>query len=148
MNVDGKKLRINTKPGTYDGQVLRIKGKGAAGDGGGQKGDIYLKIRVHPDKEFQLDGHNVIKDIPVDIYTAVLGGKIKVKTLAGVINVSVPKGTQPGNMLRLRGKGMPYNGESGEYGDFLLKLKVEIPKHLTEEEERLFEQLKGLNQKK
>lgn len=142
LNVDGKKLRINTKPGAYDGQELRIKGKGAPGAGGGQSGDIYLKIRVRPDQEYQLDGHNIIKEVPVDIYTAVLGGKIRVNTLAGVINVTVPKGTQPGRMLRLRGKGMPYPNEPAKHGDLLLRLKVEIPKDLSKEEEKLFKELK------
>jgi curved DNA-binding protein len=147
LNVDGKKLRINTKPGAYDGQELRIKGKGAPGAGGGQSGDIYLKIKVRTDQEYKLDGHIIIKEVPVDIYTAVLGGKIRVNTLAGVINVTVPKGTQSGRMLRLRGKGMPYPNEPGKHGDLLLRLKIEIPQDLSDEEERLFRELKEISKK-
>ena len=147
LNVEGHKLRINTKPGAYDGQELRIKGKGAPGPGGGENGDIYIKIRVRPDQEYRLDGHNIIKEVPVDLYTAVLGGKIRVSTLAGTINVSIPEGTQPGKTLRLRGKGMPVFGKSGQYGDLLLKLKIEVPTHLSKDEKSLFKKLQNLREK-
>jgi len=148
LNVDGQKLRINTKPGAYDGQELRIKGKGGRSPSGGENGDIYIKIRIRPDQEYKVDGHNLIKEVPVDLYTAVLGGKMRVNTLAGTINVNIPKGTQPGKMLRLRGKGMPVHGKSGQYGDLLLKLKIEVPQDLSEEEEKLFKKLKSMNNKK
>jgi len=146
LNVDGHKLRINTKPGAYDGQELRIKGKGGKGSGGGPSGDIYLKIKVRPDQEYQIEGHDIIKEVAVDLYTAVLGGKIRVNTLSGVINVTVPKGTQPGKMLRLRGKGMPWHNQPGKYGDLLLRLKVSIPENLSAKEEKLFKELKEMNE--
>ena len=148
LNVDGQKLRINTKPGAYDGQELRIKGKGGRSPSGGENGDIYIKIKILPDQEYRVDGYNIIKEVLVELYTAVLGGKISVNTLAGTINVNIPKGTQPGKMLRLRGKGMPVYGKSGQYGDLLLKLKIEIPENLSEEEEKLFKKLKEKKEKK
>lgn len=148
LNVNGKKLRVNTKPGAWNGQELRIKGKGSPGPGGGPNGDIYLRIKIVPDQEYQIEGHNLIKNVPVDLYTAVLGGKIRVQTLAGVVNVTVPKGTQPGRMFRLRGKGMPYHDNPGKYGDLLLRLKVEVPTKLSAEEEKLFKKLKGIKEKK
>ncbi|PWD99060.1 DnaJ C-terminal domain-containing protein [Marinilabilia rubra] len=148
LNVNGKKLRVNTKPGAWNGQELRIKGNGSPGVGGGPNGDIYLRIKIVPDDEYQIEGANLIKNVPVDFYTAVLGGKIRMKTLAGVVNVNIPKGTQPGKVFRLRGKGMPYQDKSGKHGDLLLRLKVEIPTNLSAEEERLFKELKSLHDKK
>ncbi|WP_234408939.1 J domain-containing protein [Marinilabilia salmonicolor] len=96
LNVDGRKLRVNIKPGAYMGQELRIKGKGAPGPGGGQNGDIYLRIKIQSDTEFRIDGRNIIKEVPVDFFTAALGGKVRVNTPGGVVNVTIPKGTQPG----------------------------------------------------
>jgi curved DNA-binding protein len=148
LNVDGKKLRVNTKPGAYDGQELRIKGKGSPGMGGGPGGDIYLNIKVRPDQEFQVDGHNIIKEVPVDFFTAVLGGKLRVKTLEGVVNITIPKGTQPGRVSRLRGKGMPVPKQTGSKGDLLLRLKIEIPTDLADEEEKLVKKWQEMRQGK
>jgi curved DNA-binding protein len=147
LNVNGKKFRVNTNPGAWDGQELRIKGKGAPGIGGGPNGDIYLHIKVVSDNEYQVDGKNLIKNVPVDLYTAVLGGKVRVQTLGGVVNITVPKGTQPGRMFRLRGKGMPHHDNPEKHGDLLLRLKVEIPTNLSGEKEKLFKKLKNMHEK-
>ncbi|MFW6257313.1 MAG: DnaJ domain-containing protein, partial [Prolixibacteraceae bacterium] len=80
LNVDGNKLRVNIKPGTYHGQELRIKGKGGPGSAGGPGGDIYIKIKVQPDSNYQIDGNNLILKTDVDLYTAVLGGKKEIQT--------------------------------------------------------------------
>jgi curved DNA-binding protein len=148
LNVSGRKLRINTRPGVYNGQELRIRGGGSAGVGGAPSGDFYLRIRIRSDDEYRIDGHNIIKEVPVDVYTAALGGKLRVNTLAGVINLPVPKGAQPGHMLRLKGKGMPYYDEPYKHGDLFFRLKIEIPKDLSTEEIKLFKRLKDLYQKK
>lgn len=148
LNVNGKKLRVSTKPGAFDGQELRIKGKGSPGKGGGSNGDIYLRIKVISDNEYRIEGANIIKEVPVDLFTAVLGGKTRVNTLAGVVNVTIPKGTQSGRILRLRGKGMPVPKHPGSNGDLLLRLKIEIPSELTDEEEKLVKKWRDLHQKK
>ncbi len=145
LNVNGSKLRINIKPGTYDGQELRIKGKGGPAQDGGQQGDIYLKIRVRPDPTYSVKGNDLIREIRVDLYTAVLGGKIQVETFTGRVNVPVPKGTQNGKLLRLKGKGMPVYGKKNEYGDLLVRLNVVIPENLTAEETELFKRLKEMS---
>jgi len=148
LDVNGKKLRVNTKPGAYNGQELRIKGKGAPGSGGGPNGDIYLRINVQPDNEYEIEGHNIIKEVPVDFFSAVLGGKLRVNTLEGVVNVTIPKGTQPGRIFRLRGKGMPVPKQTGSKGDLLLRLKIEIPADISAEEEKLIKQWQDLREKK
>ncbi len=148
LNVNGKKLRVNTKPGAYNGQELRVKGKGSPGAGGGPDGDIYLRINIRPDDEYKIDGQNIIKEVPVDFFTAVLGGKLRVKTLEGVVSITIPKGTQPGRVFRLRGKGMPVPKQSDSKGDLLLRLKIEIPSELTGEEEKLVKEWQELRQEK
>jgi curved DNA-binding protein len=144
LNVDGHKLRVTIKPGTYDGQELRIKGKGGQGSGGGPSGDIYIKIRVQPDSQYKINGNNLILKTNVDLYTAVLGGKTEINTLAGKLNVPVPKGSQNGSKLRLKGKGMPVYNKPGQYGDLYVQLHIVIPKNLSQEEINLFKKLKEL----
>ncbi len=144
LNVDGNKLRVTIKPGSYNGQELRIKGKGGRGAAGGAAGDIYIKIRIQPDNQYKIDGNDLTLKTNVDLYTAVLGGKTEINTLAGKLNVPIPKGSQNGNKLRLKGKGMPVYGKSGAYGDLYVQLNVAIPKNLSPEEIDLFKKLKEL----
>ncbi len=147
LNVEGKKLRISTKPGAYHGQELRIKGKGSQGLNGGPRGDIYINIKVAPNSTFTRKGNDLLTDVNVDLYTAVLGGKIEVPTITGKINISIPKGTQNGKKMRIKGKGMPVYGKDGVYGDLIVNIIVEIPQNLTSEELKLFEKLKKTRQK-
>jgi curved DNA-binding protein len=144
LNVNGKKLRITIKPGTYNGQELRLKGKGGQGQNGGPAGDIYIKINIEADNQYTLKGNDIIQNISVDLYSAVLGDKIKVNTLAGAINVPVPQGAQNGQRLRIKGKGMPVYNTPGKAGDLYLQLTVKIPKNLSIEETELFKKLKAL----
>lgn len=141
LNVDGEKLRVKIKPGAYSGQELRIKGKGGHGANGGSRGNIFVKIKVRPDPRYRIDGNNLILKTDVDLYTAVLGGKIEVNTFSGGLNVPVPQGSQNGSKLRLRGKGMPIYGSQGN-GDLYVQLNVVIPRNLQQEEIKLFNQLK------
>ncbi len=144
LQVDGEKLRVTTKPGAYDGQELRIRGKGGRGTGGASAGDIYIRIRVRPEPGYQREGNDLTMKADTDLYTAVLGGKIEINTLAGRLSVPVPAGTQNGSRLRLRGKGMPFYGKPGQAGDLYVQIHVLIPKNLDREELRLFRQLKEL----
>lgn len=146
LNVSGQKLRITTKPGAYTRQELRIRGKGQPGIRGGEQGDIYITIKVLPDPVYRREGNHLVMDVRTDLYTAVLGGKIEVNTLAGKVNIPVPAGSQHGKRLRLKGKGMPVYGRSGEYGDLYVRLNVEIPKNLSRKETELFRQLRDLKQ--
>lgn len=148
LNVDGEKLRTKINPGAYDGQELRIRGKGGQTAPGGERGDIYIRIRIRPDKNYDIDGHNLIREEPVDLYTAVLGGKIKIDTLAGKVNLTIPGGIQPGSRLRLKGKGMPVPGREGSYGDMFVRIRVTIPVDLNEEETKLFTRLREIRKSK
>lgn len=148
FELHGEKLRIRIKPGAYDGQQLRLAGKGEPGVNGGPAGDLYLELRVLPDPRFERDGDNLIYQVETDLYTAVLGGKIRVPTMSGSVKVTIPKGTSSGKTLRLRGKGMPVYGKTDQYGDLLVNVNVIMPKNLTAEEERLFEELRALRESK
>ncbi len=144
LKLNGEKLRVRTKPGAYDGQELRIRGKGDATVSGGRRGDIYITIRIKPDDNYRVEGKNLITGVPVDLYTAILGGKIQVETPGGKVSLTVPKGSQPGSVLRLKGKGMPgYSGDTP--GDLLVRIKVLLPGDLSDEEIRLFGKLRDIH---
>jgi len=144
INLHGQTIRVTIKPGIADGQDLRIPGKGGAGMNGGAPGDLYLTIRISPDPEFERNGNDLYCDLPVDVYTAVLGGKTQVKTLKGAIKVDIAKGTQNGTTLRLKGLGMPVYGKKDEHGNLFVKVMIQIPQHLSEPEIELFRKLAAM----
>ena len=147
FEIHNENLRITIKPGAYDGQQLKIKGKGQPSPKGGKRGDLYIILRVQPDNRFQRSGDHLIYNSTIDLYTAILGGKIEVPTLTGTVKMTIPKSSDSGKTLRLKGKGMPKYGKAAQYGDLLVKLNVIFPKELTTEEEELFKKLQELRVK-
>ncbi|SFF89042.1 DnaJ C-terminal domain-containing protein [Pontibacter chinhatensis] len=145
LNVNEQQLRITTKPGVSDGQVLRIKGKGAPAPGGGTAGDLYINVRVLPDPHFERSGDDLTTTLPVDMYTAILGGEAQVPTMSGLVRLKIPAGTQNGKTLRLRGKGMPHYGHASQHGDLYVKIEVKLPTSLSAEERDLLERLRELS---
>ncbi|TPK82575.1 J domain-containing protein [Mesorhizobium sp. B2-4-17] len=123
---DGSTLDVKIPPGLVDGQTLRLKGKGAPGAGKGGPGDALIEVEVLPDRRFTRDGDDISLEVPISLSEAVLGGRIRVPTPTGDVTLSVPKGSNTGTTLRLRGKGAPHRG--GGHGDELVKLKVMLPK--------------------
>ncbi|SFT41731.1 curved DNA-binding protein [Lishizhenia tianjinensis] len=144
IQLENQKIRINTKPGTRDGQTLKIKAKGAPGINGGESGDLYVKIHVLPHPSIKVENDNLIQYLNVDLFTAVLGGEIQLKTLAGELKIKIPQGAQNGQKLRLKGKGMPVYGKNA-FGDLFVVLNVILPEHLSPEEKELFLKLKSMN---
>lgn len=142
IQLENEKLRITTKPGAYNGQLLRIKGKGGKGSADNNSGDLYVRIRVQPHNKWERRGDDLYQEQPIDLYTAVLGGSLVIDTLTGKIKLKILPGTQNGRQVRIKGKGMPvYNTE--KYGDLFVILKVLIPETLSEKQKELFEQLKN-----
>jgi DnaJ-class molecular chaperone len=123
---DGSTLDVAIPPGITEGQVLRLRGKGAPGSGKGGFGDALIEVEIKPDRSFTRQGDDVYLELPVTLTEAVLGARIKVPTSTGAVSMAVPKGSNTGTMLRLRGKGAPRH--VGGYGDQLVKLKVVLPK--------------------
>ncbi len=145
LHADGQKLRVTIKPGAYDGQELRIRGKGGRGSHGGDHGDIYVKIRIRPEEDMEVRQHDLYLKKEVDLYTAVLGGHVEVDALSGRLQVNVPKGSQNGTRLRIRGKGMPVYGKPGASGDLYVILNVAVPRNLSSGETELFKKLRDLS---
>ncbi len=144
IQLHGQTIKVTIKPGTTDQQMLRIPGKGAGGLSGGPNGDLYLTVKIAPHPEFQRKANDLHRDLPVELYTAVLGGKAQIKTLKGKVTVNIPKGTPNGKELRLRGLGMPIYGKKGKFGDLLVKVDIVLPEHLGTEEIDLFDKLAAL----
>lgn len=141
ITMHDRSLRLQIKPGMANGQVLKLVGKGEQGSRGGTPGDLYITIHVTPHAMFRREEQDLFLQLPIDVSTAVLGGKETVQTLKGAVQVTIPKGSQAGKMLRLAGFGMPPRDGKGSYGDLYITLIVEIPTHLTDEELELFRKL-------
>ncbi len=148
FTVNGLQLRIKLKPGIENGQTLKLKGKGAPAPQGGRPGDLFLTIEVAENPAFRREGKDLYTTAMVDIYTAVLGGKITVPTLSGPVALTLAPYTPNEKVLRLRGKGMPGYGKPEVKGDLYVTVKAELPKKLSAEEEDLFRQLKNLKERK
>lgn len=144
LNKNGRRLEVKIPPGAKTGTRVRMRGEGTGGYGGGQSGDLYLNVKVAADPRFEREEDNLQTTVPVDLYTAVLGGEIRVATLSGDVNLKIPAGSQNGQMLRLRGKGMPKLRKPNEHGDLYVKLDVRLPTNLTPKQRELFEELRRL----
>lgn len=123
---DGGSLDVSIPPGLVDGQILRLRGKGGAGTGTGAHGDALIEVEVLPDPRFSRDGDDISMELPISLSEAVLGGRIRVPTPGGDVTMVVPKGSNTGTTMRLKGKGAPRR--EGGHGDQFVKLKVVLPK--------------------
>ena len=123
---DGGTLDVTIPPGIVEGQVLRLRGKGAPGSGKGGFGDALIEVEIRPDRSFTRQGDDIYLEMPVSLTEAVLGARIKVPTPTGTVTMAVPKGSNTGTILRLRGKGAP--NHAGGHGDQFVTLKVMLPK--------------------
>ena len=128
-----KKLKVKIPAGVDNGSRLRVSGEGEAGAKGGPSGDLYVYLYVKPHKFFERDGTTVLCEVPINIVQATLGADIKVPTLDGQVTMKVPEGTQPGKVLRLKGKGIP-SLRGGGRGDQLVRIKVVVPTKLSDKQ--------------
>ena len=141
-DLGGEKIKIKIKPGAYDGLTLRARGKGQK-SAAGKAGDLHLAIRVAPHARYERKGDDLHMEAPVDVFTALLGGKQEINTLSGKINISLEEGTQNGKVVRLKGKGMPLYGKASQHGDLYAKLIVKIPEYLSPRQKELLQKLKA-----
>ena len=123
--ADGSSLDLKIPPGAQDGQILRMKGKGQPGIGGGPPGDALVEIAVQPHTLFTCNGDDIRLDLPISLTVAVLGGHVTVPTPTGPVTMTVPKGSNTGTVLRLKGKGVAR--PDGGRGDQYVTLKVVLP---------------------
>jgi curved DNA-binding protein len=144
LTKDGRRLEVKIPAGAKTGTRVRVRGEGSSGVAGGQAGDLYLRVEVADDPRFERKGDDLHATVQTDLYTAVLGGEVRVPTLAGDVKLKIPAGSQNGQVFRLRGKGMPRLRRTSEHGDLYARLDVRLPTKLTPEQRRLFEQLRQL----
>lgn len=140
-----KNLKVRIPAGVDTGSRLRLRGEGEPGDNGGPHGDLYVVIYVDDDKIFTRRGQDVIIGTDVSIVQAILGAKIDVPTLDEPVNLEIPKGTQSGKILRIKGMGLPYLGSS-QKGDLLVEVTVHIPTKISKKQEELLREFDRLEE--
>ncbi len=141
LRIGGRRIEVKIPRGAKSGTKVRVRGEGAPGQNGGPKGDLYLEIAVTPHPTFERVGNDLYTELPVDLYTAVLGGEAIVPTFKGKVKLKIPPETQSGRTFRLRNQGMPRLKQPDERGDLYAKVMVQLPEDLSEEEIELFEEL-------
>ncbi len=143
LQLDNRRLEGKIPPGAQTGTKIRLAGVGPVGPNG-QKSDIYLVVQVRPDPRFERKSDDLYTEANIDLYTAVLGGQLRVQTLGGEVLLSIPPGTQPGQKFRLSGRGMPRLRNPQNRGDLYVTARIKLPRQLNEQQKRLFEQLRDL----
>jgi curved DNA-binding protein len=136
--VQHKTLSVNIPQGIKDGNKIRLSGQGSPGMGSGQSGDLYLKVRILPHPVFKLDGNNIIYDLSLAPWEAALGTSLRVPTVDGEVEMTIPQGVSSGRKMRIRGKGM---GKGTTKGDQLVRIMIKVPDKATAREKELWEKL-------
>jgi molecular chaperone DnaJ len=142
-----RSVTVDVPPGIDHGMNLRLQGQGAEGDPGAAAGNLLVQILVENDPYFVRDGYDVHTEVPISFVQAVLGGSVDVKTLAGEVEMKVPKGCQPDAKLMLRGKGIQQLNGPGK-GNHIVHLKLQIPKDITARQEELLREFDDISQER
>lgn len=141
LEVNGKKIRITVPAGIADGQTIKLNGQGGPGLNGGPAGDLYITFIIADDPVYKREGNNLYQNIPLDLYTAILGGEQVIETLNGKVKLKVKPETENGTKVRLKGKGFPVYKKEGQFGDLFIIYEIKIPTKLTEQQKALFREL-------
>lgn len=144
LTVNGKNIRITIPAGVENGQVIKIPGHGGPGVNGGPNGDLYITFIIENNSDFKREGNNLYSNVDLDLYTAVLGGEINIKTFDGKVKIKVPAETQTGTKIKLKGKGFPIYKKDNQFGDLYITYNLKIPTKLSEKEKELFAELSKL----
>ena len=144
VSVDGEDIPLKIPAGIYDGQRIRLSGRGGpAPQQGGERGDLYVEVRVRAHKSLTREGDLILSEATIPMVDAVLGTEVEVETVDGKITMKVPAGTQPGTNFKLAGHGAPRLG-SDERGPQIVTINVEIPKKLNKKQRELMEQFRNV----
>jgi curved DNA-binding protein len=146
LSKDGQRIEVKIPAGARTGTKVRLAGQGTSGIGG-PAGDLFLVVKVMPHAAFERDGDDLRCELPIDLYTAVLGGDVIVRTVDGDVKLKIPPETQSGRTIRLAGQGMPHLRDPKTRGDLWVKVRVTIPQHLSKREQELFQELARLRAK-
>jgi len=141
VDVRDETIKLKIPAGIYDGQSIRLAGKGGDAPRGGQKGDLYIQVRVRAHKHLTREGDIILSEATISMVDAALGTEIKVKTVDGTVVMKIPAGTQPGTNFKLSGHGAPRLG-SDQRGPHIVTVDVEIPKNLGRKQKEILEQFR------
>ena len=139
--ITRQRINVTIPKNIKNGTKLRLAGEGKKGKNGGKNGNLYLKITIEPDSAFKIDGNDLICEVPISPFEAVLGGDIEIPSLEGNVTLSLPPKTKSGQVFRLSSKGLRQNNL---VGDIIVTVKVQIPDKISDEEIQLYEKLKNL----
>ncbi|MEA1785182.1 J domain-containing protein [Arenibacter sp. GZD96] len=146
FTINGKNIRITIPAGIENGQIIKIAGHGGPGRNGGPKGDLFIQFSIENDTPFKRDGDHLYRTVPLDLYTALLGGEITLDTFDGKVKLKIKPETQNGTTVKLRNKGFPKYKKEGEYGDLFITFSITMPTGLTPKEKELVTALAALRQ--
>jgi curved DNA-binding protein len=142
LQLDGRRIEVNIKPGVKTGSRVRVAGQGYPGANMGEPGDLYLNVEVLPNPLYERRGDDLYTEVPADLYTQILGGEVRVPTLkGGQLLLKLPPQTQNGKQFRLASKGMPKLNEPNAFGDLYVKVRTVLPENLSDKEMKLFREL-------
>ncbi|MEO7423611.1 MAG: DnaJ C-terminal domain-containing protein [Fibrobacteria bacterium] len=141
IEIDGKKLRLQFKPGIADGKVIKLAGKGGKGVNGGPDGNFFLRIHVTPHPVFERRGDDLHLTLPLQVQDAVVGKTEEIQTLGGSVKLRIPPETENGKSFRLKGQGMPVYDAAGEHGDLYVTVSLVLPKGLRPDEIEFFRKM-------
>jgi len=134
LEIDGHRIQARIPPGVRTGSRVRLAGQGEPGRSSGQAGDLFLAVHILPNEIFEREGDNLHLEVPVDIFTAIAGGEIRIPTLERPLILKIPPKTNAGRSFRLRGKGMPHLGDAKTSGDLFALVRLVLPESLTDQE--------------
>jgi curved DNA-binding protein len=144
LGGQARSIDVRIPAGVKDGSRVRAAGEGETGSGGAASGDLFLRVRIKPHPVFERKGDDLYSKVPVPVTTAVLGGEAQVPTITGSVRLKVPETTQPGQLFRLKGHGMPTVGKPDEKGDLYATIDIQLPRSLTKDQRQTWEQVKKL----
>jgi molecular chaperone DnaJ len=143
VNKEEKHISVKVPAGIQNGQTISMQGEGAAPEGGGINGDLYINVHVRPHDQFERKGNDIYSERHITFPQAVLGDNINIETIEGSVSMKIPKGTQSGELFRIRSKGVPML-QGGERGHHVVRIVVDIPKKINRQEKKLVEELRDL----
>jgi len=148
LQKENRRLEARIPAGVKSGTKIRLGGEGMPGANGAQAGDLYLRVQIAPHAIFERQGDDLHCEIPVALYTALLGGEVSVPTLKGKLALRIPPETQTGKTFRLTGQGMPRLNQENAFGDLYAQVRVVLPENLSAQERALLEKLAELRRNK
>ncbi len=144
LTVNNSKIRLTIPAGVENGQVIKINGKGGKGVNGGPNGDLYIKFSIKNNSQFKREGSNLYASVDLDLYTAILGGKITIDTFKGKVKLKIVPETPNETKVKLKGKGFPIYKKDNQFGDLIITYHIKTPTKLSNKERALFAELQKL----